>query len=75
MHFTIGICAHSEEATILSLLEEIRSQDYGNNVLEKILICLDGCTDRAFLIVKEFARMELLLKCSSVQLGEVERYR
>jgi len=62
MHFTIGICAHNEEATIGLLLEEVRLQDYGNNVLDEILVCLDGCTDKTFSIVKEFARIEPRLK-------------
>jgi glycosyltransferase involved in cell wall biosynthesis len=62
MHFTIGICAYNEEATIGLLLEEIRLQDYGNNVLDEVLICLDGCTDRTSLTVKEFAKIEPRLR-------------
>lgn len=50
---TIGISAYNEEQTIGSLLDAIAMQTGDSYVLEKVIVVLDGSTDKTYDVVAE----------------------
>ncbi|HWQ59771.1 MAG TPA: glycosyltransferase [Candidatus Fimivivens sp.] len=52
----VAIPAHNEEDNIARLLSSVISQDSGTYELDKVIVVLDGCTDRTEEIVAGFAR-------------------
>jgi len=60
---TVGIPAHNEEANIKNVIKSILGQEGNSFVLEKVIVMLDGCTDRTEEIVRTIAH-----KCRKVEL-------
>jgi cellulose synthase/poly-beta-1,6-N-acetylglucosamine synthase-like glycosyltransferase len=72
---TIATPAHNEQANIANFLTSLFRQKKRNYILEKIIICLDGCTDNTFKIVSKIAEThpEICILNDGLRLGKVRR--
>lgn len=59
---TIGIPAHNESSTILRLLGQLMLQDNEKHILEKIIVCCDGCTDNTAEMVEDYSKTYPIVK-------------
>ncbi|NTW45462.1 MAG: glycosyltransferase [Candidatus Moranbacteria bacterium] len=75
MGVTIAIPAHNEEDGIAAILSAALTQDRRGYVLERIVVILDGCTDRTEEIVKRISRENPIveLACDGRRLGKSAR--